>query len=144
MTEQPQVVIELPFPPSTNQAYRVRNTFTRGGGRGVYMTTEAKHYKADAQMLARQAMLDAGMSVTSKPVLMYLDLVPPSNHRWDLDNRHKLIQDALEGIVYHDDSQIIQKLTTKHPKHPDAGAWVGIYVIDEWEPSHPARRFTQC
>ena len=114
--------------------------WNRGGGRGVYMTTEAKLFKNEAAALARQAMHDAGAKVTSNPVLMYLDLVPPTNHKWDLDNRHKLIQDALEGIVYHDDSQIIQKLTTKHPKSREPGAWVSVWYVDNFEPQHPAIR----
>lgn len=143
MTRDPDVMIALPFPPSTNAAYRVRGMFNRGGGRGLYMTTEAKAWKAEAQAIARQAMFQAGARVSSNGVLLYLDLVPATNHRWDIDNRYKLLQDALEGIVYHNDSQIIQKLTTKHPKSQESGAWVSVWYVDHFTPEHPARRFTK-
>jgi crossover junction endodeoxyribonuclease RusA len=86
----------LPYPPSVNNLYA---TFR---GRRV-TSAKGRKFKADIAVLAKRQgakLLDGDLSVTFRvfrPV-----------RRGDLDNRLKISQDALKGICFEDDKQIIE------------------------------------
>jgi len=83
-------------PLSTQHIYR------NGSGR-TYMTKKAKEakqaYQWEAKAQWHHPPVDGDVIVN---IILYF----PDNRRRDWDNWHKLTMDALEGIVYHDDSQI--------------------------------------
>lgn len=58
----------------------------------------------------------------------------------DIDNLAKSVLDALNGVAYVDDAQIVRLQATKQPQQPDSEAGIRITVIhfdgsDEWEVS---------
>ena len=86
----------LPYPPSVNNLYA---TF-----RGRRITSaKGRKFKADIAVLAKRQgarLLDGDLIITFRvfrPV-----------RRGDLDNRLKISQDALKGICFADDKQIIE------------------------------------
>ena len=86
----------LPYPPSVNNLY-----FNRWGKR--VLSGAGRKFKADIALLAKQqgAKLLAGdLSVTFR--------VFRPKRIGDLDNRLKISQDALKGICFADDRQIIE------------------------------------
>jgi crossover junction endodeoxyribonuclease RusA len=97
--------IELPYPPSLNRYWR---TFR---GRHV-VSAEARSYKADVAVLARQAGLHG---VFLGPVVLVAVLHPKTRQRAstrpvrciDLDNGLKVAVDALQGVAYANDSQLV-------------------------------------
>lgn len=88
--------LTLPYPPSTNVMYR--------NYRGVTVTSgEAAAYKIEAGYLARQQ----GVELLHGPVKASLDFYRPQRSG-DLDNRLKCTLDALNGIAWADDGQIVE------------------------------------
>lgn len=91
-----EIKLILPYPPSVNNLYA---TF-----RGRRITSaKGRKFKSDIAVLARRQgarLLNGDLSVTFRvfrPV-----------RRGDLDNRLKISQDALKGVCFEDDKQIIE------------------------------------
>lgn len=95
-------------PKSTNHIYK---STCRGGSSSVYMTAEGKALKEQYQWEARSQWkgkpLKGELEVT---VRLYFGIARKS----DWDNFHKLWQDALNGVVWLDDSQIVVAHVYKH------------------------------
>jgi crossover junction endodeoxyribonuclease RusA len=87
----------LPYPPANNHYYRAVP------GRGVLLSAEARRYKEDAGMVA----LAAGVRPVDGPVALTVTLYRPQK-RGDIDGRLKGLLDALNGIAYRDDSQVVE------------------------------------
>lgn len=110
-----KIEFELPFPPSANRYWRNVN------GRMV-KSAEADGYREEASWVALLALRDAGQhgKPLMGPVKAVLDFYFPSE-RGDLDNRIKIILDALQGVAYHNDSQIreihARRFTDKQRPH---------------------------
>ncbi len=92
--------ISLPYPPSTNRYYRTY----RGH---VTISAEAKAYKAKVR-----GILFMGRPYDG-PVSVSLDVYRPRKSG-DLDNRLKVTLDALRGIAFHDDSQVVEIRAVRH------------------------------
>jgi crossover junction endodeoxyribonuclease RusA len=96
--------IILPYPPSTNRLWRT------GHGR-TYQSAEAKAFKALAAIQAKRA----GMELREGPVQLLVILHPKKPKRQsgrpvrciDLSNSIKVVEDALQGIGYVNDSQVV-------------------------------------
>ena len=85
----------LPFPPSSNRYWR--------NYRGhMVKSDEARTYQQEAKILARVAGV---FPVETALVKVKLAFFRPAK-RGDLDNRIKILLDALQGIAYEDDSQV--------------------------------------
>lgn len=89
--------VTLPYPPSVNAMYA---TFK---GRRL-LSREGRDYKRQVHLIARAAKA-AGMFVNDVALTVYLYRPRKSG---DLDNRLKAIQDALTGIWYDDDRQVVE------------------------------------
>lgn len=96
--------LSLPYPISANRYWRVMN------GRAV-RSAEADSYKRQVGWIAKAA----GVRVTTDPVHVALTLHPKSTKsgaassiRLDLDNCIKVALDALNGVAYRDDCQIVR------------------------------------
>lgn len=113
---------------------QARPRFTRGGY--VYEPSKCKDYKAVVAAAARAAM--RGKTPITGPVYVYCDFVMPIPKGWskakkedalngaiqplkrpDGDNLEKLIWDALTGIVWSDDAQIVQWAGAKWYGEPE-------------------------
>ena len=88
--------LTLPYPPSVNRWTRVV------GGRPI-LSAEARQYKQDAGVLA----LAAGVIPWPGPIAVSITVYRPRK-RGDLDGIFKLLIDALNGIAWVDDSQIVE------------------------------------
>lgn len=104
------MIVTLPLPPTANFYFRIWR------GRAV-TSEEARAYKRTAALSAKaqglRPIIDGEVSVS-------LRVFRPTM-RGDLDNRLKVLLDALRGIGYRDDSQIaridaVQTVDAKHPR----------------------------
>lgn len=94
--ESRKINLTLPYPPSVNHLYATVR------GRRI-ISAKGRKFKADIAVLARQqgARIFAGqLAVTFK--------VFRPKRIGDLDNRLKISQDALKGICFEDDKQIVE------------------------------------
>ena len=99
----------VPIPPSANAYWKPRAIRVKGTGKWIgtiYKTTEAKVYQADVYNRA----LVAGWKPIEKgvPVVLYMAWFRPAN-RGDLGNREKCLEDALQGAMYVNDSQVHER-----------------------------------
>jgi crossover junction endodeoxyribonuclease RusA len=88
------MTITLPYAPSANRYWR------KWRGR-IVKSDEARQYQHDAGNLARQA----GVELLTGAVGLELRFYRPQR-RGDLDNRLKVLVDALQGVLYTDDKQV--------------------------------------
>lgn len=107
-----RLVIELPLPPSANNAYR------NAPGLGRTLTATARKWKADAQLLARIAVRDGPRP--QPPVAISFFVWLPNQQR-DLDNCLKLCQDAVCAALGFDDRHVqeihgYRAIDKQHPR----------------------------
>lgn len=88
--------ITLDFPPSAN-------TYWRHDRGVIHRSTEANNYREYVSLICATA----GMTPLSGDVAIELAFFRPRKSG-DLDNRLKVILDALAGYAYHNDSQIVE------------------------------------
>ena len=84
----------LPIPPSANRYWRIYHN-------RIVVTDEARAYKEEIRLLLRGAVPLLGNVVTNFTVFR------PA-HRGDLDNYTKVMFDALQGLAYVNDNQVVQ------------------------------------
>lgn len=109
--EQRTINLILPEPPSANRYWRT--TVSRGGFAQTYVSAEAKAYK---QTVREMAQLDR---VLIGEVFIKVTWFR-SRRSGDLDNRIKVFCDALQGVVFANDSQIVEihAIRREDPKRP--------------------------
>lgn len=117
-----EVIVLLPYPPSANR-------YIRRTSRGCYRTAEADRYRATAKALA----ISNGASCLSGPVVVVATLLPKmtkkgaaSKTRIDIDNGVKVACDALQGVCYEDDSQIVRLTIQIGAATPGGGLLIEI------------------
>lgn len=94
----------LPFPPSANVYWRT----TR---RGItYVSADAKKFKEAAGWALRAQGV---VCIEDDPVSLKLDVYFP-RAAGDLSNRIKVLEDALNGIAYTDDAQVVHLDVTRY------------------------------
>lgn len=95
--------LTLPVPPSANRYWR---TFR---GHSV-VSAEAKAYKIDAAWMAKAAGITEPLAGdVALTVRWYRE-----RKSGDLSNRLKILEDALNGIAYNDDSQIVRIVAERY------------------------------
>jgi Holliday junction resolvase RusA-like endonuclease len=97
---------------STNQAYR-----RRGHSPGMFITPEGLDFKARIMLAAKKAM--RGKAKLIEPCFVNVIYFRPSK-RGDVDGPGKFVLDAMEGIVYENDSVVTDFTQQKRhdPKDP--------------------------
>lgn len=91
--------ITLPFPPSANRYWRMfRNRMT--------VSAEARAYQLEVFFQVVEGH-DGIPQPIDGPVAVTLRVYRP-RRSGDLDNRLKVVLDAMQGLLYHDDSQIVE------------------------------------
>lgn len=106
--------LRLPYPPTANLYWR---SFR---GR-VVKSSEARAY----QKLAAMYALAEGMRPTAAPVAVILEVYRPRK-QGDLDNTLKVLLDALKGVAYVDDAQVVELHAFRHDDKADPRAMVSI------------------
>lgn len=96
----------LPYPPSANRYWR---TTARGRHVITYPSEEAKAYKATVSRLGAAL----GLRPTSAAVELRLEVYRP-RRVGDLSNRIKVLEDALKGIAFDDDDQVVCIVARRH------------------------------
>lgn len=100
-------------------------------GKGITYTP-GKTAKAEAQIAgnAREAMQASGTGLVTGPVILVCTFELPQAKSWpqwkkrqragafhtstpDLDNLYKLVEDALNGVAYYDDGQVVATKAVK-------------------------------
>lgn len=117
-----EVIVLLPYPPSANR-------YIRRTSRGCYRTAEADRYRATARALA----ISNGAVCLSGSVVLVATLLPKmtkkgaaSKTRIDIDNGVKVACDALQGVCYEDDSQIVRLTIQIGAATPGGGLLIEI------------------
>lgn len=88
--------LTLPVPPSANRYWSI--------WRGRAVTSGAAHeYRRTVQLAARAI----GAVPTTQPVAVRIDWFREAK-RGDLDNRIKCLLDALRGVAFMDDKQVVE------------------------------------
>lgn len=124
------IVIELPFPPSTNTYWR---HIVMGRSARTLISKRGREYR-DAVMV--ECMV-GNVDQLSGPLKCTLDLFPPCNRRRDCDNFAKALLDALTNAkVYDDDSQIIDLRIRMHAKQPPGKVIVTLEPAQDMQCAH--------
>jgi crossover junction endodeoxyribonuclease RusA len=90
------VTLQLPYPPSVNRIWR--------NARGIiYKTDAARDYRYFVVSEANRVSLP----LLTGAVALTVHLFPPQSN-CDIDNALKVLSDALQGIAYHDDKQVVE------------------------------------
>jgi Holliday junction resolvase RusA-like endonuclease len=93
--------------PKPKQSYRA----VKGGG---YTDPRVKAWQQTVAIRAREAM--QGREPLTGPVSMRVVFVLGNRRRVDLDNLNKGVSDAMNGIVFVDDTQVVSLHLVKHVK----------------------------
>lgn len=131
------VTIELPFPPSVNEAYGNNKS---GKGRGRYPTTKHKAWlkEADAWFLKQKSERTVGTPVLGPyEAFMVFD---ETRRRWnsDLSNRIKVAEDYLKRANLIEDDSKCEKLTVTWGPAP-AGVFIRVFKSQDTSPSDSSR-----
>lgn len=99
----------LTLPPSVNGMYYTARTAARGKAGRRRLAPEAGAWKREARDIAEMEALHAGWKVTrhSKIVVEITAFWPDGERGRDMNNLHKALADALETVIYHDDSMAL-------------------------------------
>jgi Holliday junction resolvase RusA-like endonuclease len=104
--------------PVPKQSFRA----VRGGG---YTSPRVKAWQEQVAWNARIAM--NGRSPITGPVAMRVVFVLGNKRRVDLDNLNKGVSDAMNGIVFEDDTQVVSLHLVKHVK-TNPGVFVHVFA----------------
>lgn len=100
-------MLTLPFPPYTNDQYLHLKS-----GR-VILNPVVKAYRESAGWQAKVQMREQGADMLVAPLSLVIHLYRP-RPKGDADGPVKQLLDAMIGIVYRDDSQVMHYEVTKH------------------------------
>ena len=118
-------ILRLDYPVSANRYWRT----CRGR---TYRSSEAEQYKASVNAIATAAGLiaiegPAAVSITMHPKLTKKGVA--SLARMDLDNCIKVTLDALNGVAYLDDSQVVKLVAEVGEAKPCGGLSVVVEAV---------------
>lgn len=115
-----EIKLILPYPPSVNNLY-----FNRWGKR--VLSDAGRKFKSDIAILAKRQgakILLGDLSVTFR--------VFRPKKTGDLDNRLKISQDALEGLCFEDDKQIIKIHAFRFDDKDNPRIEIDIKKVENW------------
>ena len=123
------MTIELPYPPTTNHAYCVRNGRKVKTSAARAYASEVGYLVADHQRTDEQPPPD----LTNEPLYVHITVHHPDNRRRDLSNTEKLVTDAVFKQLGLDDSRITLLVIERGPNKPE-GALKYSILIDQKAP----------
>jgi crossover junction endodeoxyribonuclease RusA len=96
-----ELKVTLALPPSVNHSHR--EWYSKGRMMRV-PTKKTKEWTLDAKCLVMEAAKNSEWQCISKQkVVVEIEVYWPDKRKRDMHNLHKLLADALEGLVYDDD-----------------------------------------
>lgn len=98
------IMVDLPYPPSANRLWRIRQ-----GGRGAYRAPEYDAWQHEASWAVRAAMPRASARI-DVPYVLNVVAGRPDRRQRDLDNLIKPISDALKSGGAIKDDSLAQKI----------------------------------
>jgi crossover junction endodeoxyribonuclease RusA len=122
------VTLDLPEPPSANRWWR--------NVRGRMVTSaEARQYKADVLRLAvEQTRRPLSRARIAAPTPVRVTLVWFRGRKaGDLDKRIGVLMDALQGVCFENDSQVVELHATRIDRPRDAGVRVTVVGLTDEE-----------
>lgn len=120
-----QIVLDLPWPPSGNHAWR-KGRSARTGRARWYKSDRYKVYLRQVQAIV---IVSRANRQLAGEIAMRIEWTPPDRRRRDLSNVIKTLEDALtKAGVWLDDSQVAQRTEIRLPPARPGRARV---VIDE-------------
>jgi Holliday junction resolvase RusA-like endonuclease len=96
-------------------------------GRRLVKAKQVRQFEAELRQNAIQVMHAAGIQATDKPVSLHLDVTFGDRRRRDVQNCFGSVCDALNDIVYVDDSQI-QSISAD--KQYTKGEWCYSIIVE--------------
>ena len=141
-----EIRLWVPGPPIAQQ--RPRAVAVKGKARVYHPNGASKQYKRQIALKARQAFSDP----LAGPVVLALRfcMPRPKSRVWktkemprewhtkkpDIDNLMKSVMDALNGIAWHDDSQVCETRAMKcvASGYETSGSWIAIAPADHLLP----------
>jgi len=109
----PKVTFTLPYPPSLNRIYRSK---VNGG---VRKTASAKKWAVDAGWAYKAS---GGIRLTGPVTIMVNLFQPADGQKRDVDNALKILLDAMNGVAWIDDSQVVAIGAVKFPPRDRLGS----------------------
>lgn len=94
--------------------------------KGSYQTAAVKEWEKAIGFLALGAMREKDSSLFEGAVHVDMRFLRRTRHRCDLGNLEKAVADAMNGVVYKDDSQIKSMRLTLGVHKQGAGVWVTV------------------
>lgn len=120
------ITFTAPGPPVPKERARIlkRRTFTPG---------KTKAFESSVAAYARIAMREAGVEMVGKriPVSLSLEFYMPDRRRRDIDNMAKAVMDGLNGVLYHDDYQVVRLECVKSVDKDDPRTVVTMTILEE-------------
>lgn len=116
------MILDLPFPPTGNTYWR----HFRGR---VVVSTEARKYRQGIKLRA----LTAGVKPLAGPVCVNVTVYRP-RQIGDLDNSLKVLLDALRGVAFEDDKQVVELHALRLDDKSNPRAVVRIEPFREFKP----------
>jgi crossover junction endodeoxyribonuclease RusA len=113
------MIFTFSLPPTTNSAYANRRT----GGR--ILTEEARAWKEEAGWVVKSSGHRFDLSAKYQ---LFISLYV--NRDRDIDGSLKLLLDAMSGIVYEDDAQVVYLEVHKFLKHPGEEPRVEVEITE--------------
>jgi crossover junction endodeoxyribonuclease RusA len=114
--------ITLPYPPSANRYLRVFRSRT-------VLSAEAKQYKRTVGAI----LAKAGWKPTSGPIAYTANVYRPLKSG-DLDNRLKVLGDALTGFAWVDDKQVVELHAYRHDDKDNPRVEMEIVALADGPP----------
>ena len=114
--------LELPYPPSSNK-------YWRRSGVHMHKSNEARAYQAQVALIAK-TQLPPGTKPREGEVWLEVHVRRPAK-RGDLDNSLKVLLDALKGIAFVDDSQVVELHAYRMDDREAPGVTVRVFEAGE-------------
>lgn len=112
--------LSLPYPPSANRLWR------NWRGRMV-LSTEGRSYKQGVKL---RALTQGCLRPLEGPVVVFVTAYRPRRNG-DLDNALKALLDALKGVAFVDDDQVVELHAMRLDDKADPRVVVTIEAIDQ-------------
>lgn len=115
----------------------------------MYTPTETLRAERAIAAACREAMAEAGIQLLPfgphEPVILNVDAYrplpesrpkrvcsEPDTYKPDADNEAKLVMDALNGLAWADDAQVVDLHVRKHPRARGQSARMDISIAPGW------------
>jgi len=147
-------VIKFHVPGKPQGKGRARSFLMKNGKIGHHTPDKTRTYEGMIRTLGMQAT--AGAKPSEQPIALTLTIVMPITASWpawkrelaqsgellpttkpDADNVEKAVKDALNGVVWRDDAQVVS--CDKNKFYERSGLTVGIYIEARGIDAHPAQ-----